>query len=210
MDVEKLSLKPTEIDKNTGRIVLPKSQEELDQLSGRTSSGFHVQTRVKTYLQSGSRPVYPQAGVTSQSLPATTPSPTAAAPSASLPFYQNPFFGILGFCALVAALPVAFIGADLVRENDNLARALNKLETQNAILEAQKAPSADEGYRLAVIQQEMARMRDDVAQLGTGTLEVYYDEEDLVPVVDQGEVESQVTPDDNQEAAESTDFAPEN
>lgn len=181
MDVDKLSLKPTEIDKNTGRIVLPKSQEELARLSGYEPVEPKVQTNVKTYLQSGPRPAFPRASASAApQTPSQVRTMASPDPTGSAAFYMHPFFGILGFCALVAALPVAFFGANLVRENDQLTRDLSSLETQNAILNARNTSSSTDEYRMAALQQEINRMRSDVAQLGTGAIDLYYEED--VPV----------------------------
>jgi|GEM_PF-5516011 len=178
MDIDKLSLRPSEIDKNTGRIVLPKSQEELDRLSGRVP-GMSPNTRVKAYMPAAQRPSFPQPGAVSQSLqaaPATADHPA---------FWQHPFYGILGFCALVAALPVGFFCATLLRENDQLKTELGTVETQNAILAAQQnsGSASGQGYSLTALNQEMAQIRSDVAQLSGSGIEVYLEEE-IEPVIE--------------------------
>ncbi len=168
MDLDKLSLRPSEIDKNTGRIVLPKSQEELDRLSGRVP-GSNMSTRVKAYMPGVQRPNFPQPGTVNQPV-------AASVPTEHPPFWQHPFYGILGFCALVAALPVGFFCATLVRENDSLKGELSKLDTQNAILVAQQK-TPDPSYTLTALNQEMARIRNDVAELSGSGIEVYLEED---------------------------------
>ncbi len=174
MDIDKLSLKPTEIDKNTGRIVLPKSQEELDRLCGRVP-GMQVSSRVKAYMPAVQRPAFPLPGTVTQqahSAPAASSPPTP-------PFWQHPFYGLFGFCALVAMIPLFFFGIVMVRENDRLKGELGSVETQNAILLAQqKSPDPNQAYTLNALNVQMAQIRDDVAQLSleNAELEIYYDE----------------------------------
>jgi len=192
MEIDKLTLKSTEIDKNTGRIILPKSQEELDRLCGRTSQpGVQARSRVKAYLPNSQapRPVFPQPGIEQhQHIPAPQPQPA---------FWQNPFYGILGFCTLIAAIPLGFFCLNLVQENKALTTQLDKLENKTALMEAQKSfphPS------LTALSQEMKQIRDDVAHLSTAGFEVYY--EDDAPQASEQPASEQDSPAIEEEAPE--------
>lgn len=187
MDIDKLTLKPSEIDKNTGRIVLPKSQEELDRLSGKVIGNVRVQTRMTSYQPTGQRPSFPQ--------PGSMPHPVAPA-NPTLPtdirrevaFWKHPFYGILGFCTLVAAVPLSFFCASLMKENDQLTREVDRLETRTAVLEASKSSiTTEEALRLAALQQEMSQMKTDVAQLSNAGIEVYLEEEALPVEIETGD-----------------------
>ena len=152
MDIEKLSLQPEELDKNTGRIIIPRSKEELEHLASLPLKHTPKPSRVEKMTQHNqiTTPDKPPVQQKAAQVPPKTEPPVASPYFSATPTestqtnsHSPPWITqlkIMGLCQLCIVLPLALVLIFLLRENRDLNRQYDSLNNELSTVKRMASP----------------------------------------------------------------------
>ena len=213
MDIEKLSLQPQELDKHTGRIIIPQSKEELERLASipltKKRDTAPVDTEVENRKIQSPAPISPPVQKEKRNEGAQIPRvppvsnessahyssssrKSAVAGSSSEPFFTQ--LKIMGLCQLFIVLPLALVVLFLLSENRELNNQYNSLSQDLVNIKASASSrNSLQGSGSNTLEKELGALRNQIFELNSTmeSFEVVIDEpeSDLEPeLLAEGEV----------------------